>query len=259
MTRCGGWSLPGCSATRRAYAADITAWLAFCDRHPRLSAKDGAGPERPVVTPDDGPLPPPAARPGPARRRADRRVLHPASCPRQPSTPEPAAGLCPQPRCPHWRDPLAAAGRRQRQFPYRAHPRALTGLTPVGKRHRPPPSPAESQAARKARLFGIIRDDAARGMSIRQIAARRRVHRRMVRQALRPAAPQAGIPASTSYRPCPGHPGQAGRQAFHRLGDLDHGDRRARLRRLIRGRQGLRQEPPPAGPGASRPAVLTDL
>jgi hypothetical protein len=49
---------------------------------------------------------------------------------------------------------------------------------------------AESQADREARLFGVIRDDAARGMSIRQIAGRHRVHRRMVRQALaEPADP----------------------------------------------------------------------
>ena len=62
-----------------------------------------------------------------------------------------------------------------------------------------PISPAESQAARKARLFGIIRDDAARGMSIRQIAGRRHVHRRMVRQAL--AEPAGPSPRKQATRP----------------------------------------------------------
>ena len=67
--------------------------------------------------------------------------------------------------------------------------------------HRPPPSPAESQPARKARLFGVIRDDAARGMSIRQIAGRRHVHRRMVRQAL--AEPAGPPPRKRGTRPAP--------------------------------------------------------
>jgi len=77
--------------------------------------------------------------------------------------------------------------------------RTLTGLTPASEAHRPPPSPAESQAARKARLFGIIRDDAARGISIRQIADRRHVHRRMVRQAL--AEPAGPPPRKQATRP----------------------------------------------------------
>jgi hypothetical protein len=76
---------------------------------------------------------------------------------------------------------------------------ALTGLTPASQRQLPPPSPAESQADRKARLFGTIRDDAARGMSIRQLAARHHVHRRMLRQTL---ADPAGSP------PRNGEPGQ---------------------------------------------------
>jgi TniQ len=79
--------------------------------------------------------------------------------------------------------------------------RALTGLTPGSEPHRPPPSPAESQAARKARLFGLIRHDDARGMSIRQIAARRHVHRRMVRQAL--AAADGPPPRKRPARPAP--------------------------------------------------------
>ena len=76
--------------------------------------------------------------------------------------------------------------------------RALTGLPAARGQHRPPP-PAESQAERKARLFGIIRDDAARGMSIRMIASRHRVHRRMVRQAL--AAPFGPPPRKRAARP----------------------------------------------------------
>jgi len=57
------------------------------------------------------------------------------------------------------------------------------------------------QPARKARLFGVIRDDAARGMSIRQIAGRHRVHRRMVRQAL--AEPAGPPPRKRGTRPAP--------------------------------------------------------
>jgi transposase len=76
--------------------------------------------------------------------------------------------------------------------------RALTGLPAARGQHRPPP-PAESQAERKARLFGIIRDDAAAGMSIRQIASRHRVHRRMVRQAI--AAPFGPPPRKRAARP----------------------------------------------------------
>ena len=49
---------------------------------------------------------------------------------------------------------------------------ALTGLTPAIEPRGLPPSAAESQTARKSRLFGTIRDDAARGMSIRSPGAR---------------------------------------------------------------------------------------
>jgi hypothetical protein len=76
---------------------------------------------------------------------------------------------------------------------------ALTGLTPASRSHLPTSAPAESQADRKARLFGIIRDDAAHGLSIRQIAARHHVHRRMVRQAL--AAPAGPPPRKQAARP----------------------------------------------------------
>lgn len=78
---------------------------------------------------------------------------------------------------------------------------ARTGLTPAGRRQLSAPSPAESQADRKARLFGVIRDDAARGMSIRQLAARHHVHRRMVRQAL--AEPAGPPPRKRGTRPAP--------------------------------------------------------
>ena len=78
--------------------------------------------------------------------------------------------------------------------------RTLAGLPSTGEPHRPPP-PAESQAARKARLFGLICRDDARGMSIRQIAARRHVHRRMVRQAL--AAADGPPPRKKPARPAP--------------------------------------------------------
>lgn len=70
---------------------------------------------------------------------------------------------------------------------------------PASRRYLPPP--AESQADRKARLFGTIRDDAARGMPIRQIAARHHVHRRMVRQAL--AEPAGPPPRKRGTRPAP--------------------------------------------------------
>jgi transposase len=53
----------------------------------------------------------------------------------------------------------------------------------------------------EARLFGIIRDDAARGMSIRQIASRHHIHRRMVRQAL--AEPAGPPPRKRGTRPAP--------------------------------------------------------
>ena len=151
-----------------------------------------------MVTPDDGPLPPPLpVRVRPAagetaesyiRRLARANHLRPSLLQvyvRNPDVPTGAIRL---------RRLAAVSGSS-----LTALTRALTGLTPAGERHRPPPSPAESQAARKARLFGIIRDDAARGMSIRQIAARRRVHRRMVRQAL--AEPAGPPPRKQASRP----------------------------------------------------------
>ncbi len=54
---------------------------------------------------------------------------------------------------------------------------------------------------RLAAVSGIIRDDAARGMSIRQIASRHRIHRRIVRQAL--AEPAGPPPCKRGTRPAP--------------------------------------------------------
>ena len=152
------------------------------------------------MTPDDGPLPPPLpVRVRPAagetidsyiRRLARANHLRPSLLQvyvRNPDVPTGAIRL---------RRLAAASGST-----LTALTRALTGLTPASEAHRPPPSPAESQAARKARLFGIIRDDAARGMSIRQIAGRRHVHRRMVRQAL--AEPAGPPPRKQGTRPAP--------------------------------------------------------
>jgi hypothetical protein len=71
---------------------------------------------------------------------------------------------------------------------------ALVGLP--RPRRRPasstsqPTSLPKPQAARKAHLFKTIRADHARGLSIRRIAQRHHVHRRMVRQALNSPTPQ---------------------------------------------------------------------
>ena len=140
------------------------------------------------MTPDDGPLPPPLpvrVRPVAGetaesyiRRLARANHLRPSLLQvyvRNPDVPTGAIRL---------RRLAAVSGSTRTALAF-----ALTGLTPV-EPHRSPPSPAESQAACKARLFGIIRDDAARGLSVRQITGRHHVHRRMVRQALaEPAGP----------------------------------------------------------------------
>ena len=153
-----------------------------------------------MVTPDDGPLPPPLpVRVRPAagetaesyiRRLAHANHLRPSLLQvyvRNPGVPTGAI----RPRR------LAAVSGSTRT----ALAFALTGLTPASQHRLPPPSPAESQAARKARLFSVVRDDAARGMSIRQIAGRRHVHRRMVRQAL--AEPADPPPRKRGTRPAP--------------------------------------------------------
>jgi hypothetical protein len=152
------------------------------------------------VTPDDGPLPPPLpVRVRPAagetaesyiRRLAQANHLRPSLLQvyvRNPNVPTGAIRL---------RRLAAVSGSTRTALAF-----ALTGLTPASRRQMPPPSPAESQADRKARLFGIIRDDASCGMSIRQIASRHRIHRRMVRQAL--ADPTGPPPRKQGTRPAP--------------------------------------------------------
>jgi hypothetical protein len=153
------------------------------------------------VTPDDGPLPPPLpirVRPAAGettesyiRRLAHANHLRPSLLQvyiRKPDVPTGAIRL---------RRLAAVSGSTRTALAY-----ALAGLTPATKPRRlPPPSPAESQPARKARLFRTIRDDAGRGMSIRQIAGRRHVHRRMVRQAL--AEPAGPPPRKRGTRPAP--------------------------------------------------------
>lgn len=152
------------------------------------------------MTPDDGPLPPPLpVRVRPAagettesyiRRLAQANHVRPSLLQvyvRNPDVPTGAIRL---------RRLAAVSGSTRTALAF-----ALTGLTPASRSHLPTPSPAESQADRKARLFGIIRDDAARGMSIRQIAARHHVHRRMVRQAL--AEPAGPPPRKRGTRPAP--------------------------------------------------------
>ena len=153
-----------------------------------------------MVTPDDGPLPPPLpirVRPAAGetaesyiRRLAQANHLRPSLLQvyvRNPDVPTGAIRL---------RRLAAVSGSTRTALAF-----ALTGLTPASQHRLPPPSPAESQADRKARLFSVIRDDAARGMSIRQIAARHRVHRRMVRQAL--ADPADPPPRKRGTRPAP--------------------------------------------------------
>ena len=152
-----------------------------------------------MVTPDDGPLPPPLpVRVRPAagetaesriRRLARANHLRPSLqvYVRNPDVPTGSIRL---------RRLAAVSGSTCTALAF-----ALTGLTPASRSHLPSPSPAESRADRKARLFGIIRDDAARGMSIRQLAARHHVHRRMVRQAL--ANPAGPPPRKRGTRPAP--------------------------------------------------------
>jgi hypothetical protein len=153
------------------------------------------------VTPDDEPLPPPLpvrVRPVAGetaesyiRRLARANHLRPSLLQvyvRNPDVPTGAIRL---------RRLAAVSG---------STPTALTstlaGLPPAIRPHRPPPpSSAESQTARKARLFGIIRGEAGQGISIRQIAGRHRVHRRMVRQAL--AEPAGPPPRKQAARPAP--------------------------------------------------------
>lgn len=153
-----------------------------------------------MVTPDDGPLPPPLpirVRPAAGetaesyiRRLAQANHLRPSLLQvyvRNPDVPTGAIRL---------RRLAAVSGRTRTAlaFPHRAH-----------SRHQAAPAAAAVSsgipAGRKARLFSTIRDDAARGMSIRQIAGHHRVHRRMVRQAL--AEPAGPPPRKRGTRPAP--------------------------------------------------------
>jgi hypothetical protein len=150
------------------------------------------------VTPDDGPLPPPLpVRVRPAagetaesyiRRLARPNHLRPSLLQvyvRNPDVPTGAIRL----------RRLAAVGGST----LTALSRALTGLPSASGPHRPPPG--GSQAARKARLFASIRDEAGIGISIRQISSRHHVHHRMIRQALdAPAGPPPRKPATRPAR-----------------------------------------------------------
>jgi hypothetical protein len=153
-----------------------------------------------VVTPDDGPLPPPLpVRVRPAagetaesfiRRLAQANHLRPSLLQvyvRNPDVPTGSIRL---------RRLAAVSGSTRTALTF-----TLTGLTPASRSRPPTPAPAESQADRKARLFSTIRDDAARGLSIRQIAVRHHVHRRMVRLAL--AEPAGPPPRKRGTRPAP--------------------------------------------------------
>jgi hypothetical protein len=153
-----------------------------------------------VVTPDDGPLPPPLpVRVRPAagetaesyiRRLAQANHLRPSLLQvyvRNPDVPTGSIRL---------RRLAAVSGSTRTALAF-----ALTGLTSASRSQLPTSAPAESQADRKGRLFSIIRDDAASGLSIRQIAASRHVHRRMVRQAL--AEPAGPPPRKRGSRPAP--------------------------------------------------------
>jgi TniQ len=67
--------------------------------------------------------------------------------------------------------------------------RTLTGLTQPGRDTPGKPSRRVTRAADKPGLFAAIRHDAHDGYSIRALAARHRVHRRTIRQALASAVP----------------------------------------------------------------------
>jgi TniQ len=67
--------------------------------------------------------------------------------------------------------------------------RTLTGLTRPARDAPGQPSRRLTRAADKPGLFSAIRRDAQDGHSIRALAARHRVHRRMIRQALADPVP----------------------------------------------------------------------
>ncbi len=77
--------------------------------------------------------------------------------------------------------------------------RTLTGLTRPGRDTPCQPSRRVTRAADKPGLFAAIRRDAQDGHSIRALAARHRVHRRTIRQALAgPVPPPRKTPQRTS-------------------------------------------------------------
>jgi hypothetical protein len=140
------------------------------------------------VRPDDGPLPPPLpVRVRPAagettesyvRRLAHANHLRPSLLHVYVRNPGLPTGAIPIRRL------AAVSGSTVTTIA-----RALTGLPSSRELQRPPStgesrSTWESQAARKARLFPIIRAEAEQGIPTDQIAYRHQVHRRMVRQAL---------------------------------------------------------------------------
>lgn len=88
---------------------------------------------------------------------------------------------------------LAAVAGRQLSALTQALPALAVGSAPARPR-RPEPSfrsaqPPNPMKIKKQRLFALIRQDAAGGYSIRALAARHRVHRRTIRQALASATP----------------------------------------------------------------------
>ena len=77
--------------------------------------------------------------------------------------------------------------------------RTLTGLTRPGRDAPVQPSRRVTRDADKPGLFAAIRRDARDGHSIRALAARHRVHRRTIRQALTdPVPPPRKTPQRTS-------------------------------------------------------------
>lgn len=134
------------------------------------------------MTPDDGPLPPPLpVRVRPAtgettasyiRRLARANHLPPSLLQVYVRNPDVSTGAIRMPRL------AAVSGSVPDALTF-----ALTGLPPTAEPPRRP-FPWESRAERRARELDIIRYQAARGMSIREISGRYRICRRTVRQAL---------------------------------------------------------------------------
>ncbi len=106
-------------------------------------------------------------------------------------------------------------------------------LTGLARQPRPQPSRSVTRDADKPGLFAIIRKDAQDGPSIRALAARHRVHRRTIRQALadpvpppRRQMPLRGSALDRLHDPITAmlaaEPGLAIRHVWERL--LDHHD-----------------------------------